>query len=74
VVVSKSWSHNLLEPATFGVPIIIGPNYSHLRATAFSQHGRMHLNKQELIAAFKDLITDTNYRSEKDIFAALLFK
>jgi hypothetical protein len=27
-----------------------------------------------LIAAFKDLIVDTNYRSEKDIFAALLFK
>jgi 3-deoxy-D-manno-octulosonic-acid transferase len=21
--------HNLLEPATFGVPIIVGPNYSH---------------------------------------------
>jgi hypothetical protein len=36
----------------------------------------MHLcfNKTELIAAFKDLIVDTNYRSEKDIFAALLFK
>jgi 3-deoxy-D-manno-octulosonic-acid transferase len=31
-------------------------------------------NKTELIAAFKDLIVDTNYRSEKDIFAALLFK
>jgi 3-deoxy-D-manno-octulosonic-acid transferase len=21
--------HNILEPATFGIPIVIGPNYSH---------------------------------------------
>ena len=25
---TKSGVHNVLEPATFGVPIIIGPNYS----------------------------------------------
>jgi 3-deoxy-D-manno-octulosonic-acid transferase len=31
-------------------------------------------NKAELIAAFKDLITDTNFRHEKVISAALLFK
>jgi 3-deoxy-D-manno-octulosonic-acid transferase len=23
------WVHNVLEPATFGVPIVIGSNYSH---------------------------------------------
>jgi 3-deoxy-D-manno-octulosonic-acid transferase len=23
--------HNVLEPATFGVPIVIGSNYSHLQ-------------------------------------------
>jgi hypothetical protein len=32
----------------------------------------MHLNKTELIAAFKDLIVDTNYRSEKDIFSTFV--
>ncbi|HEX8268246.1 MAG TPA: glycosyltransferase N-terminal domain-containing protein, partial [Flavobacterium sp.] len=32
--------HNILEPATFGVPIIIGPNYSHFaEATALVDLG-----------------------------------
>ncbi|HEY4616885.1 MAG TPA: glycosyltransferase N-terminal domain-containing protein, partial [Flavobacterium sp.] len=32
--------HNLLEPATFGVPIVIGPNYSHFaEATALVNMG-----------------------------------
>jgi 3-deoxy-D-manno-octulosonic-acid transferase len=60
--------HNLLEPATFGVPIVIGPNYSHFaEATALVNMGGCVSvsNKTELIAAFKDLITDPNYRSEK---------
>jgi 3-deoxy-D-manno-octulosonic-acid transferase len=60
--------HNLLEPATFGVPIVIGPNYSHFaEATALVNMGGCISvsNKTELIAAFKDLIVDTNYRSEK---------
>jgi 3-deoxy-D-manno-octulosonic-acid transferase len=26
--------HNVLEPATFGVPIVIGSNYSHFAAIA----------------------------------------
>jgi 3-deoxy-D-manno-octulosonic-acid transferase len=68
--------HNLLEP------LLLGPNhywsklFSFCGSYSFSQHGRMHLcsNKTELIAAFKDLIVDTNYRSEKDISVALLFK
>lgn len=34
--------HNILEPATFGVPIVIGPNYSHFaEATALVNIGRM---------------------------------
>jgi 3-deoxy-D-manno-octulosonic-acid transferase len=60
--------HNLLEPAAFGVPIVIGPNYSHFaEATALVNMGGCVSvsNKTELIAAFKDLITDPNYRSEK---------
>jgi 3-deoxy-D-manno-octulosonic-acid transferase len=60
--------HNLLEPATFGVPIIIGPNYSHFaEAIALVNMGGCISvsNTTELIAAFKDLITDANFRSEK---------
>ena len=60
--------HNLLEPATFGVPIIIGPNYSHFaEATALVNMGGCISvsNKTELITAFKDLIVDDSFRSEK---------
>jgi 3-deoxy-D-manno-octulosonic-acid transferase len=60
--------HNLLEPATFGVPIVIGPNYSHFaEATALVNMGGCISvsDKAELIAAFKDLIVDPNFRSEK---------
>ncbi|CAM2798547.1 3-deoxy-D-manno-octulosonic acid transferase [Flavobacterium frigoris] len=60
--------HNLLEPATFGVPIVIGPNYSHFaEATALVNMGGCISvsEKTELIAAFKDLIVDANFRSEK---------
>lgn len=60
--------HNLLEPATFGVPIVIGPNYSHFaEATALVNMGGCISvsDKTELIAAFKDLIVDANFRSEK---------
>jgi 3-deoxy-D-manno-octulosonic-acid transferase len=39
--------HNLLEPATFGVPIIIGPNYSHFaEATALVNMGGCISTKQ----------------------------
>ncbi|MEZ7497537.1 glycosyltransferase N-terminal domain-containing protein [Flavobacterium sp. Arc3] len=60
--------HNLLEPATFGVPIIIGPNYSHFaEAIALVNMGGCISvsNKTELIAAFKDLIIDNSFRNEK---------
>jgi 3-deoxy-D-manno-octulosonic-acid transferase len=60
--------HNLLEPATFGVPIIVGPNYSHFaEAIALINMGGCISvsNKAELNAALKDLITDANFRHEK---------
>lgn len=60
--------HNLLEPATFGVPIVIGPNYSHFaEATALVNMGGCISvsDETELIAAFKDLIVDDSFRSEK---------
>jgi 3-deoxy-D-manno-octulosonic-acid transferase len=64
----KTGVHNLLEPATFGVPIVIGPNYSNFaEATALVNMGGCISvsDKAELIAAFKDLIIDPNFRSEK---------
>lgn len=60
--------HNLLEPATFGVPIVIGPNYSHFaEATALVNMGGCVsvLTKKELNDTFKDLILNDAIRSEK---------
>ena len=60
--------HNLLEPATFGVPIVIGPNYSHF-AEAISLvniKGCISIhNQEELKSIFDNLITDSNLRKNK---------
>jgi 3-deoxy-D-manno-octulosonic-acid transferase len=64
----KTGVHNLLEPATFGVPIVIGPNYSNFaEAIALVDMGGCVSvsNKTELHTAFKDLIVDPNFRNEK---------
>jgi 3-deoxy-D-manno-octulosonic-acid transferase len=60
--------HNILEPATFGIPIVIGPNYSHFaEATALVnlEGCSSFSNKKELSAVFSNLITDENIRHEK---------
>lgn len=60
--------HNILEPATFGVPIVIGPNYSHFaEATALvSLEGCISVsNKIELDAAFTNLILNEVERQER---------
>lgn len=60
--------HNILEPATFGVPIIIGPNYSHFaEATALvHQEGCVSIsNQNELNEAFDNLIFNEDIRNEK---------
>lgn len=60
--------HNLLESATFGIPIIIGPNYSHFaEATALvHQEGCISINNQsELNEAFDNLISNEDIRHEK---------
>lgn len=60
--------HNILEPATFGVPIIIGPNYSHFaEATALvHQEGCISIsNQNELNDAFNLLINNEDERNEK---------
>lgn len=60
--------HNILEPATFGVPIIIGPNYSHF-AEAIAlvhQEGCISIsNQNELNEAFDNLISNEDICHEK---------
>lgn len=60
--------HNILEPATFGVPIVIGPNYSHFaEATALvNQQGCISIsNQNELNDAFNLLLHNEDERHEK---------
>ena len=60
--------HNILEPATFGVPIVIGPNYSHFaEATALvNLQGCLSISNQiELNEAFENLIQNEDIRAEK---------
>src|SRR5690606_37892768 len=60
--------HNILEPATFGVPILIGPNYSHFaEAVALVNMGGCTsvTNQLELNEAFEVLIANEDIRNEK---------
>ncbi|WP_395062912.1 3-deoxy-D-manno-octulosonic acid transferase [Flavobacterium sp.] len=60
--------HNILEPATFGIPILIGPNYSHF-AEAIAlvhQEGCVSIsNQKELNEAFDNLLFNEDVRHEK---------
>ena len=60
--------HNILEPATFGIPIVIGPNFSHFaEATALVyQEGCIAIsNQNELNEALDNLIFNEDIRHEK---------
>jgi 3-deoxy-D-manno-octulosonic-acid transferase len=60
--------HNVLEPATFGIPIIIGPNYTHFsEATALVNIGGCQTvsNKEEFNNILNNLITNIVIREEK---------
>jgi len=60
--------HNILEPATFGIPIVIGPNYSHFaEATALvNMEGCISItNQNELHQAFDLLVQNEDERHEK---------
>lgn len=64
----KPGVHNILEPATFGVPIVIGPNYSHFaEATALvDMEGCISIsNQNELTTAFTNLISHEDIRNEQ---------
>lgn len=60
--------HNILEPATFGVPIIIGPNFSHFaEATALVNMGGCVSisDKESLFVILEILINNEDIRNEK---------
>ncbi|GGC76803.1 3-deoxy-D-manno-octulosonic acid transferase [Flavobacterium lutivivi] len=60
--------HNILEPATFGVPIVIGPNYSHFaEATSLVKlEGCVSINNpKDLHEVFTELIYKEDVRHEK---------
>jgi 3-deoxy-D-manno-octulosonic-acid transferase len=60
--------HNILEPATFGIPIIIGPNYAHFaEATALVNiEGCISIsNYTELKEAFDLMLQNEDERLEK---------
>lgn len=60
--------HNILEPATFGIPIVVGPNYSHFaEAMALvNMEGCISIsNQSELNDAFQNLISNEDIRHEK---------
>jgi 3-deoxy-D-manno-octulosonic-acid transferase len=60
--------HNLLEPATFGIPIVIGPNYSHFDEAIklVDLNGCVSIkNYNELNQAFSTLIQNKDTRFKK---------
>lgn len=60
--------HNILEPATFGIPIIIGPNYSNFAeaVSLVELKGCVVISDfQELKTAFDQLLTDKLFYKEK---------
>ncbi|HEX9980028.1 MAG TPA: glycosyltransferase N-terminal domain-containing protein [Flavobacterium sp.] len=60
--------HNILEPATFGVPVVIGPNYSHFpEATALVTIGGCVSisSQQQLNETFEMLLANEDIRNEK---------
>ncbi|KFF19883.1 3-deoxy-D-manno-octulosonic acid transferase [Flavobacterium hydatis] len=62
--------HNILEPATFGLPIIIGPNYSHFAEATELVHlgGCISItDAKQLETEFNHLITDKDYLNEKGL-------
>jgi 3-deoxy-D-manno-octulosonic-acid transferase len=60
--------HNLLEPATFGIPIVIGPNYSHFDEAIklVNLNGCTSIvNYTELNQVFSTLILNKDTRIKK---------
>lgn len=59
--------HNILEPAVFGIPILVGPNTKKFpEATALQKYGGLVVvNSPEIFKqAINSLILDSNYRTQ----------
>ncbi|MBA5792438.1 MULTISPECIES: 3-deoxy-D-manno-octulosonic acid transferase [unclassified Flavobacterium] len=63
----KTGLHNILEPATYGTPVVIGPKYEKFQEAkdlvALGSCLVVH-NTEELTTTFNQLIQDKTYRSE----------
>lgn len=60
--------HNILEPATFGVPLIIGPNYLKFQEAidlVNLKACKVVKNNDDLKAYLNKLLKDKNYRNNK---------
>ena len=60
--------HNILEPATFGIPIVIGPNFSHFAEAVALVHQKGCIsisNQTELNDTFDSLLANEDIRIEK---------
>lgn len=65
--------HNILEPATFGIPILIGPNYSHFAEATdlVNLKGCIPIkNKEELSISLQNIIEDKPSRIKKGAICA----
>lgn len=64
---TKNGVHNVLEPATFGVPIVIGPEYKKYKEVVdlVDLGGcKVITNQQEFSNTFLQLKSDQNYRNQ----------
>lgn len=63
----KTGLHNILEPATYGIPVVIGPNYSKFQEAKdlVALGSCLVVNDTlQLSATFNRLISDVSYRNE----------
>jgi len=63
----KTGLHNILEPATYGAPVVIGPKYSKFQEAkdlVALESCLVVNNTEELSATFNRLIADADYRNE----------
>jgi 3-deoxy-D-manno-octulosonic-acid transferase len=59
--------HNVLEPAVFSIPVIIGPNYSHFAEATdlVNLKGCISIqNSEELNSLITKMVTDVDFRTE----------
>jgi 3-deoxy-D-manno-octulosonic-acid transferase len=65
--------HNILEPATFGIPIVIGPNYDHFEEATSLVHsgGCISItNQKELNEVFDLLVQNQEERYKKGLICS----